>query len=128
MHAGASSVIRPIAVLALVAGAWLTAVPPASAATLTVNTTDDTNDGHCDQSPDCSLRDAITVANANAAKDTIHFSLSSATPVIAVGSTGNGALPAITHPVVIDGTSGAGWRGGGGGGGGGGGAQRSRAW
>jgi CSLREA domain-containing protein len=107
MPGGARSVVRSIAVLTLVAGAWLTAVPSASASTLTVNTTEDTNDGHCDLSPDCSLRDAITVANATAASDVIHFSLSSATPVIAVGSSGNGALPAITHPVVIDGTSGA---------------------
>ena len=99
--------LRVPLLVAMVGAAWLTAIPHAAAATLVVNTTDDTNDGHCDASPDCSLRDAITVANVTAAKDTIHFSLSSATPVIAVGSTGNGALPAITHPVVSDGTSGA---------------------
>ena len=98
---------RSMLLAVLVGAAWLTAVPTASAATLTVNTTDDTSDGQCNQSPDCTLREAILVANATAAKDTIHFNLSSATPVIAVGSSGGAPLPTITHPVEIDGTSGA---------------------
>src|SRR4051812_14870999 len=106
MRSGVRSLSRSILVLALAAGAWLAAVPPASASALPVNTTEDTNDGHYDQAPDCPPRDATTVAEPAAAADVIHFNLSSATPVIAVGSTGNGALPAITHPVTIDGTSG----------------------
>ncbi|HXJ63436.1 MAG TPA: CSLREA domain-containing protein, partial [Actinomycetota bacterium] len=105
MRGAVRSVVRSFAVLSLVAGAWLASVPPVSASTLTVNTTGDTTDGQCNAS-NCTLREAITAANATAAKDTIQFALSSATPVISVGGSGNGALPALTHPVVIDGTSG----------------------
>lgn len=49
----------------------LVGVQPAYAATLTVNTLVDENDGSCVDG-DCSLRDAIQVANAN---DTINFSV-----------------------------------------------------
>ena len=60
----------------------------------------------CNLSPNCTLREAILVANATAAKDNITFNIGSGTPSIAVGSSGGGDLPAITHPVSIDGSSG----------------------
>jgi CSLREA domain-containing protein len=45
------------------------------AATFTVSKTADTNDGNCNA--DCSLREAITAANANGVSaDTINFSIS----------------------------------------------------
>ncbi len=43
------------------------------AATYTVTKTEDTNDGVCDA--DCSLREAIAAANANAGHDTIEFDI-----------------------------------------------------
>ena len=48
-HARRNTFRRPFdrSLVALVAGAWITAAPPASAATLVVNTTDDTTDGQC---------------------------------------------------------------------------------
>jgi len=45
----------------------------AKAATYTVTKTADTNDGTCDA--DCSLREAIAAANANAGHDTIEFDI-----------------------------------------------------
>ena len=58
-----------LAALALVA-AMLGAAQPAYAATFTVNTTTDANDGTCNAS-NCSLREAILAANAAAGNDTI---------------------------------------------------------
>ena len=46
----------------------------AEAATFTVTKTADTNDGVCDT--DCSLREAIAVANGTAANDIIEFNAS----------------------------------------------------
>jgi titin len=93
--------------VALVVGAALLVVAPvASAASLTVNSTADTTDGQCDSSPNCTLREAILAANATTGKDTITFNIGTGTPSIAVGSSALGALPAITHPVTIDGSSG----------------------
>ena len=51
--AGAASCVLALAV-----------VPAAQAATFTVTKTDDTADGSCDS--DCSLREAVIAANANA--------------------------------------------------------------
>lgn len=63
---------------------------PAQAATLTVSKTTDTNDGVCDF--DCSLREAITVANSNGQTDTIQFATSvNVSGIITLTS----ALPAI---------------------------------
>jgi len=98
--------LRSIVLAGLVAAAWLTAAPNASAAPLVVNSTADTTDGMCNLSPNCTLREAILVANATAAKDNITFNIGSGTPSIEVGLSGGGALPAITHPVSIDGSSG----------------------
>jgi CSLREA domain-containing protein len=68
---------------------------------ITVNSTADPGDGTCDGT-ECTLREAITVANANAGTDTIDFDIPGAGPhTISPGS----ALPTITEPVIIDGTS-----------------------
>ncbi|MBS1794665.1 MAG: CSLREA domain-containing protein [Acidobacteria bacterium] len=66
--------------------------------------TADTNDGVCDA--DCSLREAITQANALPGADTITFNIDNATygpppHVITIGS----LLPSINQPVTIDGLS-----------------------
>jgi len=85
------------------------AVTPPETQTIIVNTAvDEDNIG-----PACSLREAITAANINAAYggcnagaaglDTIEFALGSGTPTITI--TGNG-LPAIFEPVVINGNTG----------------------
>jgi large repetitive protein len=66
-----ASVSRPatlVAILLSLLGTALVATP-AAAATFTVTKTADTNDGVCDS--DCSLREAISAANASAGADTI---------------------------------------------------------
>jgi CSLREA domain-containing protein len=71
------------------------------ATTYIVNTTDDANDGTCDLIH-CSLREAIFAANANYVQDTISFNITSAAPhTIRPGT----ALPTITDPVIIDGST-----------------------
>ena len=72
----------------------------ASAATFTVNSAADTDDGVCNAA-NCTLREAINAANANPGTDTIHFSIGSGSKTIAVTS----PLPTITDPVTIDGTT-----------------------
>lgn len=67
----------------------------ANAASLVVNSIADTNDGVCDAN--CTLREAITAANANAGADTITFNLNG-TIVL------TGTLPVISNDVSIDGT------------------------
>jgi CSLREA domain-containing protein len=72
--------------------------------TFTVTTTQDTNDGGC-YVGGCSLRDAITAVDAEPAgsgPDTIQFDIPGSTVQTLEPAT---PLPAITHPVVIDGTS-----------------------
>jgi CSLREA domain-containing protein len=94
--------------------------------TLSVNSTGDASDispgnGVCDTgntnsqgATECTLRAAIEEANALAGTDTINFNMPSteagysATPLsytIQAGSAGGLNLPAITGPVVIDGTT-----------------------
>lgn len=68
-------------------------------AALVVTKTADTNDGVCDA--DCSLREAITVANSNADADVIEFSIGSGAQTINIAS----AFPNITNPISIDGAS-----------------------
>jgi hypothetical protein len=82
--------------------------PPPPPATYTVDSTGDggdsnTADGVCDDGLGaCTLRAAIEQANANNAADTINFNIPGAGPhTISPGS----ALPAITAPVTVDGTS-----------------------
>jgi CSLREA domain-containing protein len=86
---------------------------PAWAATLTVNSGNDVDDGVCNATH-CSLREAINAANASSSADTIAFNLPigfvagevigtfvrSELPIV-VGR----ALPRITAPVTIDGTT-----------------------
>jgi CSLREA domain-containing protein len=77
--------------------------------TLVVTKTDDTNDGFCSLD-DCSLREAITNANANVDASTINFNIPNADAgrnvttgvyTITLGSD----LPAISQPVTINGYS-----------------------
>ena len=73
--------------------------PPTS---LVVNTAADSDDGGCGSAPDaCSLRDAIKAANASPGLDTIDFAIASGPLVVSLAA----ALPEVTDPVVIDGTS-----------------------
>jgi CSLREA domain-containing protein len=69
---------------------------------LTVNTTDDDDDGLCDATH-CSLREALSTASSNGGfTDTVRFSIPGAGPhTIQPGS----QLPNLDDQVVIDGTS-----------------------
>ena len=85
----------------LVHGAFLFLLAGAvHAATFTVNSTADTDDGLCNAT-NCTLREAINAANANPGTDTIHFSISSGPKTITPLS----PLPTITEAVIIDGTT-----------------------
>ena len=82
-------------------GNWTFTVCPAGS-TLTVNTTDDADDGACNAAH-CSLREAILTANSTSGQvELITFN---------VGGGGaqtispTSALPTITNPVTIDGTT-----------------------
>ncbi len=85
----------------------LVMVSTANAVTYTVTKTADTNDGVCNA--DCSLREAITVANATVGNHTVAFSVPPADPgftagvaVITLGST----LPPLTRAnLTIDGAT-----------------------
>jgi CSLREA domain-containing protein len=82
----------------------------ARAATIyVVNTTADL-DGACEAIAvgDCSLREAITAANASVGTDTIEFDITGTAPFTIQPLTD---LPEITDPVVIDGTSQTGYSG-----------------
>jgi CSLREA domain-containing protein len=78
---------------------------PVQAVTFTVDTLVDENDGSCDD--DCSLRDAILLANANGQKDTIEFSVAG---TIAI-SGALGGLPPLSEEVILDGTTAPGYAG-----------------
>jgi CSLREA domain-containing protein len=66
-----------------------------------VNSADDIDDAMCDVTH-CSFREALNAANANPGIDMIGFSIPGAGPhTIRPAS----ALPTITDPVVIDGTT-----------------------
>ena len=71
----------------------------APSGTLVVTKTADTDDGFCDA--DCSLREAINVANVNGDTTTINFAIGSGQQTISPTS----ELPEITTSVIIDGTS-----------------------
>jgi CSLREA domain-containing protein len=71
-----------------------------SAATFTVNSTNDVDDGVCNAAH-CSLREAIFAANGTPGTDTIRFVIGAGQRTIQPGS----VLPTITDPVVIDGTT-----------------------
>lgn len=91
-----------LAVLALVAVSLVASQGSVSAlTTFVVNSTDDVDDGACNVTH-CSLREAIDAANASAGTDNIAFDIPGVGPhTVQPGS----ALPAITDPVVLDGTS-----------------------
>ncbi len=86
---------RPL-LAAFLAGAAATA----SAATFTVNSAADTDDGVCNAA-NCTLREAINAANASAGLDTIRFAIGTGAKTIALLS----ELPVIVQPVTIDGTT-----------------------
>ena len=95
--------MRWISIIALAAAVAVTpmASTTAWAATFTVSKVTDTDDGTCDA--DCSLREAIDAANANAGPDVIEFSIPGAgvqTLVVQLGP-----LPTISEPVLVDGLS-----------------------
>lgn len=73
-----------------------------AATTYTVTKVADTNDGTCDA--DCSLREAITAANANAGADIIEFNITPADGT-AYTITPLSELPTITEQLKIDGTT-----------------------
>jgi uncharacterized repeat protein (TIGR01451 family)/CSLREA domain-containing protein len=67
----------------------------AAATTYTVNSTADTTDGLCDAT-NCTLREALTAANANAGADTIDFSVTGTITLTSV-------MPNIDDDVTISG-------------------------
>jgi CSLREA domain-containing protein len=71
-----------------------------AAATLTVNSTADTDDGVCSVA-NCTLREAIQAANINPGADTIVFDLD--TPLTQSTINLTSALPSITDPVTLNG-------------------------
>ena len=88
----------------------VTAARSAHAATFTVNSNNDANDGLCDAAH-CSFREALIASNATpAVTDTIAFAIGSGiqtiTPLAA-----NGPLPYVDYPVTIDGSTQPGWAG-----------------
>ncbi|MEO8434725.1 MAG: CSLREA domain-containing protein [Pyrinomonadaceae bacterium] len=74
--------------------------PTATAATFIVNSNADTNDGVCNAA-NCTLREAINAANANAGADTINFSIGNGVQTIIPLT----PLPTVTDSVTIDGTT-----------------------
>jgi CSLREA domain-containing protein len=90
--------VHPARVLAGVLYVAVTAASPA--ATFTVNSNADTDDGVCN-AINCTLREAINAANATAGTDAIRFSIGSGPRTIQPLS----ALPTIVEPVTIDGTT-----------------------
>jgi CSLREA domain-containing protein len=97
--------VRRIVLVLLIVPAvlGLTALP-AQAITITVNVTADHDDFSCLPSPgDCTLREAITLANTTALADDIVFNIpGTGQHTIAVSGS---PLPNITTPVTIDGFS-----------------------
>ncbi|HTR03428.1 MAG TPA: CSLREA domain-containing protein [Thermoanaerobaculia bacterium] len=84
----------------LAASLILLSAPDLHATVFTVNSNADTDDGVCNAA-NCTLREAINAANANAGADTIRFAIGSGTKSIALLS----PLPTIVDPVTIDGTT-----------------------
>lgn len=74
-----------------------------------VNSVADTDDGVCEAAPgDCTLREAINVANVVPGTDNILFDILGPTPYTITPAS---ELPTITDPVIIDGTSQSGYAG-----------------
>jgi len=92
---------RTLICVALALATLTPATARAQMVTFTVNSTADTDDGTCNVT-NCTLREAIAAANANAGLDSIAFAIP--------GPGGKqiaplSALPALTDPVVIDATT-----------------------
>jgi CSLREA domain-containing protein len=105
-HKPSHATILGLLLAALLAGAMLAAgSAQAASMTYTVDSTADTNTGACNPATanDCTLRDAITAANANSGADTIDFNIPG-TGVHTITSSAS-ALPTINDPVTIDGYS-----------------------
>jgi CSLREA domain-containing protein len=81
----------------------LTVSTAVSGTVFIVNSNNDINDGVCDDAH-CSLREAINAANANAVTDTIQFNITIGSQTIKTINL-TGALPTITQPVIVDGTT-----------------------
>ncbi|MDW8240859.1 MAG: choice-of-anchor Q domain-containing protein, partial [Acidobacteriota bacterium] len=102
---------RATAVVLLI---WLLPIPPmpvVHAATFTVNTLDDTNDGSCNATH-CSLREAINAANGTSADDTITFSvsgtitLSSTLPnIVSAGTAGKLTIDGVGRSITVSGNN-----------------------
>ena len=75
-----------------------------ASAVLLVNSANDVDDGTCDGTH-CSLREAINAANAAPEPTTIHFNLTGTAPFTIQPDSANGPLPALTTPIILDGTS-----------------------
>lgn len=90
------AVVRKLVPVGVFAAIFLTLSPPVTAATFTVSKNADTSDGTCDA--DCSLREAITAANALGGTDIIVFD-GGVTGTITLGS----SLPTITETLTITG-------------------------
>jgi hypothetical protein len=87
--------MRPVQ-LAVVCLALFVLAAPASAATITVNANLNPGTGGCNAT-ECTLNEAITLANSDAAPDTINFA-----PLLGTISV-SAQLPAITQQLTIDG-------------------------
>jgi CSLREA domain-containing protein len=93
--------LRVLVTATMVVAGVVMGASPAAAATFTVNTTNDVNDGACNAAH-CSLREAINAANTMGGSDTIAFNIVGAPPFTIAPTS---ALPTITGPVTIDGTT-----------------------
>src|SRR5256884_814325 len=93
--------LDPLASPFLTEAAWTKslALSPQASTTFIVNSTADPGTGVCDDA-ECTLREAITAANAHAGTDTIVFNIPGAGPHTIRP---NSNLPSITGPVTIDG-------------------------
>jgi len=107
-HSRRAMLLSTTAVFLLTAGWFLLPkslreilVPTVNAATFTVNTADDHNDGTCNGA-DCTLREAINAVNAGSGGDTISFNISGG-GVRTINLTSG--LPDINRTVTIDGTT-----------------------
>ena len=90
-------------IVALVLALWSPMPRPIEAATYTVDTVVDENDGSCSDG-DCSLRDAMILANNNSGSDTISFDISGCGGVCTIQPAS--ALPTLTDDgTTIDGYS-----------------------
>ena len=97
--------VKFLSITAVVTAAVVLQFQVASAATYTVTKTADTSDGTCDA--DCSLREAIIEANANAGLDTIDFdgALEGETIDLDNADPSDNALPIFTEEAILDGTT-----------------------